>query len=155
MTVTWKGNLTDHFSLSEYTIGNSKTANIPITKEAYLQALMLEELRQELDYPIYVNAFYRSPELNKKVGGIPTSNHVRGCATDIHFDFKITEQIAIIIMRLWKYICAKHGVIGEAGLYSWGLHLGQQNKEQIKLNKGKFFCWDSRSGEQINNAFEI
>ena len=31
-----------------------------------------------------INSGYRSPELNKKVGGSPTSNHLTGCAVDIH-----------------------------------------------------------------------
>ena len=155
MTVVWKGNLTEHFTLAEYTINNPKTATIPITEDSYLQVMMIEELRQMTGYPIYVNAFYRSPELNKKVGGIPTSNHVRGCATDIHFSFSLTEREAILIMRLWKYITSSHGVVGEAGLYSWGLHLGYQSDEQVKVNKGKFFNWDSRSGVQKNGAFAI
>ena len=33
--------------------------------------------------PIVINSGYRSPELNKKVGGSPTSNHLTGCAVDI------------------------------------------------------------------------
>ena len=33
--------------------------------------------------PIIINSGYRSPELNKKVGGAPTSNHLTGCAVDI------------------------------------------------------------------------
>ena len=33
--------------------------------------------------PIIINSGYRSPELNKIVGGVPTSNHLTGCAVDI------------------------------------------------------------------------
>jgi hypothetical protein len=33
--------------------------------------------------PIVINSGYRSAELNKKVGGSPTSNHLTGCAVDI------------------------------------------------------------------------
>lgn len=153
--ITWKGNLTEHFTIAEYTIGNSKSADIPITKESMLQALMMEELRQLIGYPVYVNAWFRTAERNKEVGGIPSSNHTRGCATDIRFSFTLTERIALIIMKIWKYITEKHGVVGEAGLYSWGLHLGYQNEAQIKANKGKFFNWDSRSGKQKNMAFNI
>ena len=35
------------------------------------------------DTPIRINSGYRSPQLNKKVGGVPTSNHLTGCAVDI------------------------------------------------------------------------
>ena len=37
----------------------------------------------DTEEPIIINSGYRSPELNKKVGGSPTSNHLTGCAVDI------------------------------------------------------------------------
>ena len=33
--------------------------------------------------PIYINSGYRSPAVNKAVGGVATSNHLTGCAADI------------------------------------------------------------------------
>ncbi|MBQ2498526.1 MAG: hypothetical protein II523_00795 [Bacteroidales bacterium] len=35
------------------------------------------------DTPIYINSGYRSPAVNKAVGGVATSNHLTGCAADI------------------------------------------------------------------------
>ena len=35
------------------------------------------------DDPIIINSRFRSPEVNKAVGGVPTSNHLTGCAVDI------------------------------------------------------------------------
>ena len=32
---------------------------------------------------IHINSGYRSPQLNRKIGGAPTSNHLTGCAADI------------------------------------------------------------------------
>jgi hypothetical protein len=34
--------------------------------------------------PIIINSGYRSPAVNKAVGGVATSNHLTGCAADIH-----------------------------------------------------------------------
>ena len=33
--------------------------------------------------PIVINSGYRSPQLNKKIGGAASSNHLTGCAADI------------------------------------------------------------------------
>ena len=33
--------------------------------------------------PIIINSGYRSPQLNKKIGGVAGSNHLTGCAVDI------------------------------------------------------------------------
>ena len=38
---------------------------------------------EDTEEPIIINSGYRSPELNKIVGGSPTSNHLTGCAVDI------------------------------------------------------------------------
>ena len=41
------------------------------------------DLYGEGDDPIVINSGYRSPAVNKAVGGAPTSNHLTGCAVDI------------------------------------------------------------------------
>ena len=38
--------------------------------------------------PIIINSAYRSPQVNKAVGGAPTSNHLTGCAVDIRCEGK-------------------------------------------------------------------
>ena len=39
--------------------------------------------RKEAEEPIVITSGYRSPEVNRAVGGSPTSNHLSGCAVDI------------------------------------------------------------------------
>ena len=42
------------------------------------------EARGEIsEEPIRLNSGYRSPQLNRKIGGAPNSNHLTGCAVDI------------------------------------------------------------------------
>ena len=36
--------------------------------------------------PIIINSGYRSPQLNRKIGGAPNSNHLTGCAADIRVE---------------------------------------------------------------------
>jgi zinc D-Ala-D-Ala carboxypeptidase len=45
-----------------------------------------EPLREWYGKPIKINSFYRCPELNTKVGGSKTSEHVLGQAIDIDTD---------------------------------------------------------------------
>ncbi len=83
-----QANLSEHFVLGEFTKSNShpEVYNIPSHEAiANLKRVCgwLEVLRERSGGPIRVNSGYRSPQLNKKIGGVPTSNHLTGCAVDI------------------------------------------------------------------------
>ena len=80
--------LSEHFVLGEFTRSNShpEVYNIPSHEAiANLKRVCgwLEVLRERAGGPIRINSGYRSPQLNKKIGGVPTSNHLTGCAVDI------------------------------------------------------------------------
>ena len=80
-------NLSQHFVLGEFTRSKyPEVYNIPSHEAiANLKRLCewLEVLRNKIGHPIVINSGYRSPQLNRKVGGAPTSNHLTGCAVDI------------------------------------------------------------------------
>ena len=79
--------LSPHLTLGEMTTSNHKEVyNIPSHEAiANLKRLCgwLEVLRERYGEPIRINSGYRSPQLNRKIGGAPTSNHLTGCAADI------------------------------------------------------------------------
>jgi len=79
--------LSSHFVLGEFTRSKyPEVYNIPSHQAiAHLKNLCrwLEVLRERAAQPIVINSGYRSPQLNKRVGGAPTSNHLTGCAADI------------------------------------------------------------------------
>ena len=90
--------LSEHFVLGEFTRSNShpEVYNIP-THEAIANLKRvcgwLEVLRERYndkygvgEEPIRINSGYRSPQLNRKIGGVATSNHLTGCAADIRVD---------------------------------------------------------------------
>ena len=98
-----KANLSEHFVLGEFTRSKyPEVYNIPSHEAiANLKRLCvwLEVLRDKVGHPIVINSGYRSPQLNRKVGGAPTSNHLTGCAVDIRtsgFEQAI-EYTAILI----------------------------------------------------------
>ena len=101
-------NLSEHFSLRELTKTSVNIENVPSEAQVenlkrvcrWLEQLRLrynqmrnekgemrngnEEMRNEVrEYPIIINSGFRSPEVNKAVGGVATSNHLTGCAVDI------------------------------------------------------------------------
>jgi len=45
---------------------------------------ILQPIRDAYGQPIVVGSGYRCPKLNKAVGGVPTSQHMKGEAADIH-----------------------------------------------------------------------
>ena len=86
-------NLSEHFKLEELCKTKTGISNVPNEEQVNnLKRLCgwLEQLRRrwnnlygEGDDPIIINSGFRSPEVNKAVGGATLSNHLTGCAVDI------------------------------------------------------------------------
>lgn len=80
-----------HISLAEATrsqtatrLGISNTPDEETLKRMKLVAeKCFEPIRKWYGRPITVSSFYRSPELNKAIGGSKTSQHTKGEAIDI------------------------------------------------------------------------
>ena len=54
---------------------------------------------KDTEEPIVINSGYRSPQLNRKVGGSATSNHLTGCAVDIRVaGIEQAMRYAVILM---------------------------------------------------------
>ncbi len=77
----------EYFSLSELTHTNTGIENTPTPSvKENLERLVdcvLDPCRRMYGNPISVNSGYRSLEVNKKVGGAATSQHLKGEAADI------------------------------------------------------------------------
>ena len=98
--------LSPHFSLGELTKTNyvTKDGNFPsrvaIENLTNICENWLEALRQAQG-PLIINSGYRSPEVNKLAGGAPTSNHLTGCAVDIHVSgFEQAVRYASILLDI-------------------------------------------------------
>ena len=86
------GTISDNFSYSEFehsdTAKRKCITNVITTTEVRdsIKALVdkgLQPLRNVWGEPLTVSSGYRCPELNREVGGVPTSQHVKGEAADI------------------------------------------------------------------------
>ena len=107
ISINKQAKLSEHFTLAEMCKTSVKTADGNIPSHVHIENLKrlcgwLEMLRDEWnkryvfrgerreergerydEEPIVINSGYRSPAVNKAVGGASNSNHLTGCAVDI------------------------------------------------------------------------
>ena len=83
--------ISENISFKEGTFSATATRlgmdNLP-DKEALMNMQIIakkifQPLRVYVGGPIKINSFYRSPKLNKAIGGSTRSQHCKGCAIDI------------------------------------------------------------------------
>ena len=83
--------ISDHISMKEAVRSNTAKRlgieNFPdnqaLVNMQTLAEKVFEPLRNHFAEPIYISSFYRSPELNKAIGGSTKSQHCHGEAIDI------------------------------------------------------------------------
>ena len=86
--------LTKHFSLEELCASATAKArgiqNRPNAKQiislVYLACYVLEPLREAMHEPIPISSGFRCEQLNRAVGGVSNSQHMRGQAADLCID---------------------------------------------------------------------
>ena len=98
VTMNKNAKLSQHFTLVELTKTSAKTADGNIPSHVHIENLKnlcvnwLEILRKSYiifygegkEIPLIINSGYRSEAVNKAIGGVKGSNHLTGCAVDIH-----------------------------------------------------------------------
>lgn len=125
--------LSKNFTLRELTKTNTGIQNNPseieIERLRILCEKVLQPLRDKFGHPIIVNSGYRSPLVNKAVGGIPSSQHVRAEAVDITAGSRERNKVLFEILKTME----KDQLIDERN-YSW-IHVSytvcRPNRNQI------------------------
>ena len=97
VSINQEAKLSPHFTLGEMTKTSVKGVDNTPNHAAVLNlknlCVWLEALREEYNrrygedsssLPIVINSGYRSEAVNKAIGGVKGSNHLTGCAVDIH-----------------------------------------------------------------------
>jgi len=111
--------LSPHFTLEEFTVSET-AAQLGLSNQptpdmlARLKKLAehMEHVRTLLGKPISVNSAYRSPAVNKAVGGVPTSAHQQAYAVDFTCagfgtPYEICKKIAASSMKFDQLIHEK------------------------------------------------
>lgn len=129
--------ISEHFTMNEFCVSDTakrlRIVNLP-DKEVeesliYLVQNLLEPLRQAYGKPLRVNSGYRCPPLNEAVGGVSSSQHLKGEAADISCD-----DPAALLQLLQK----TELTFDQAILYPTFLHLSlrrQNNRQRIIIKK--------------------
>jgi len=104
-----------YFTLSELTYSSTATnrgwSNTPTPVAlSNLHRLMvyLDEIREAYGAPIRVSSGYRSPRLNKAVGGVPDSQHLYGLAADLVTEdlprlFQVIQNLGGFDQLIWEH----------------------------------------------------
>lgn len=112
----------NYFTFEELTQTNQNLANNPLTDEhlANLAALWntLNLLRHEFGRPIYINSCYRTPAVNKQVGGSKRSLHLQGRAADIRTRPEYMEALR-------KFIDERKDEFSQVIHYETFIHISQ------------------------------
>lgn len=130
-----------YFTIAEMIASTTASAkgisNVPLPEhKANLTTLInkvLDPLREAYGKPIIVTSGYRSPLLNKAVGGVATSQHCKGQAADIvprnKKDMKRLWDLALQLPDFDQLINEKPD---KKGVPSW-LHISynENNRKQI------------------------
>lgn len=94
--------LSEHFNLNEFTVSSTakrlKIDNEPkgehLKNLQYVVDNILEKVRKHFGKPVTINSGYRSPALNKAVGGASTSQHCNGEAADFEINGIANKEVA-------------------------------------------------------------
>jgi uncharacterized protein YcbK (DUF882 family) len=130
-------NLTRSFSLAELTFSQEATrsglSNHPSeAHQANLRALcerVLQPLRDHLRQPVVVTSGYRTPTLNKRIGGARGSQHTRGEAADIYVP---GMSVAVLMDKIQSLHLPIDQLIDEHGRWVHVSHTEQPRREVLK-----------------------
>lgn len=145
-------NLSPNFTLQEFTYSGKAIElgieNIPNAMQiACLQSWcdnIGEPIRKHFGKPVRIRSGFRCPELNKAVGGAPTSQHTLGEAADIEIDGIRNDAIWAFIVNTLNYDqCIAEKLRKDDGSAGW-IHVshkkdGKQRGEALSfLGNGKY-----------------
>lgn len=119
-----KFNLSAHFSFSEMCFTSVNLPNVCSNPEHVKNLVrlcdILEVIRDHVNKPIRVNSAFRSPAVNRAVGGVVTSDHLIGCAADICVVGMSSEELFHKIRSLCEFNVIE---CGQVILYSTFVHV--------------------------------
>jgi hypothetical protein len=141
--------LSDNFTIEEairstkaVSLGIDNSMTSAILREAeWFATMVLQPIRDRIDLPFDITSWYRSPALNKAVGGKPTSAHLSGTAIDFNIRGMSTALTFDTVLRTLKdlripfdqLICERNTKTGATWVHLSSKRTGNRN-QSFKLN---------------------
>ena len=111
--------LTENFSLHEFRCKDGTDVPEELLESVQLLADNLQKLRERIGVPIKVVSGYRSPEYNKRCGGVKRSQHLLATAADIRASTYSSSDLQGVIIGMIK---AEELHQGGVGVYPTFVH---------------------------------
>lgn len=111
--------VSEHFKAQEFAQKDYRCDKILIDSEL---VEVLENVRKHFNNPVIITSGYRTPEYNKKIGGVKNSQHTKGTAADIKVKMVTANEVQNYLKR--KY-WDKYGI----GSYQNFTHIDVRHKK--------------------------
>lgn len=111
--------VSEHFKVKEFAQKDYKCDKILIESEL---VKVLEDVRTHFNMPVVITSGYRSPEYNKKIGGVKNSQHTKGTAADIKVKMVLASEVQRYLNRKYP---DKYGI----GRYKSFTHIDVRKKK--------------------------
>lgn len=110
-----------YFTIKELTKTSTGIANEPNQAQkanlVFLTENVLDPVREKLGQPIIVTSGFRSPAVNKKVGGVSNSQHLSGQAADIRLKYRKDN---VKLFQLINEMCIKGQIVFDQLIWESG-----------------------------------
>ena len=111
--------LSRNFNKREFNSKDGKRMPFWVLENIKILAVQVQIIRDALGAPIHINSGYRSPEHNKRIGGVKNSQHIEGKAADLATRDASPFKLYNLILQL---ISEGKIINGGVGIYNGFVH---------------------------------
>lgn len=111
--------VSEHFKVKEFAQKDYRCDKILIESEL---VKVLEDVRTHFNMPVIITSGYRTPEYNKKIGGVKNSQHTKGTAADIKVKMVLASEVQ-------RYLNCKYPDKYGIGRYESFTHIDVREKK--------------------------
>jgi hypothetical protein len=109
--------------------------------EQVIHVVKRKKVNTSRGYIPEITSWYRCPKLNAKVGGVPTSRHVKGLAIDFRPASGYTKLDIAVLLRNMSWL-----PIEEVVVYDYTRHIHVAFRDYDRATKPEFIVYRTKGG---------